>query len=255
MSELSRQNKHLTVLSSVILTPAIDVAIYNMDEYFGRLGLKGNVTSGLRDAERQLKVIRDYLKAKRLDIKYPDAMSCKVADKLPNGDYVWQMAWSNLLSIGVIINPPLRAKLLMDYFNKAGQNRKGAVFNQTPHANGLSFNIGGGANGINDELKAVELSAKERMPGLLNYLVERENNAIHCNCYVIKTPPVVKPDQNILSIQRALNIKGAKPKLVENGINDVQTQSAVKFYQKSVGLVPDGIVGPKTLRALGITLV
>lgn len=252
MSELSRNNKNLIVLASVVLTPAIDAAIVNMDEYFARLGLKGNVTSGLRDAERQLKVIRSYLTSKGLAGKYKDAMNCKATDKLPDGTYVWQMAWSNLLNIGVIINPPLQAKLLMDYI-KNNVNRKGAVFNQTPHASGLAFNIGGGANGITDEARPVELAAKEKMPGLLNYLLERENNAIHCNCYAIKNA-VVKPDSNVLAIQRALNVKGANPKLVENGVNDVTTKAAIKAFQKRTGLVADGIAGPKTLQALGLAV-
>lgn len=252
MSELSRNNKNLIVLASVVLTPAIDAAIVNMDEYFARFGLKGNVTSGLRDAERQLKVIRDYLKSKGLAAKYPDAMNCKAVDKGPDGNYIWQMAWSNLLHIGVIINPPLQAKLLMDYF-KNGANRKGAVFNQTPHASGLAFNIGGGTNGITDEAKPVEAAAKDKMPGLLNYLLERENNAIHCNCYVIKNV-VVNPDANVLAIQRALNIKGASPKLAENGINDAATKAGIQAFQKKAGLVADGIAGPKTLKALGLAV-
>jgi len=253
MSELSRQNKHLIVLSSVILTPAIDVAICNMDDYFGRAGIKGNVTSGLRDAERQLKVIRDYLTKKGLHTKYKDAMNCKVTDKLPNGNYVWQDAWSNLLSVGLIINPPLQAKLTMDYI-KNGVNRKGAVFNQTPHASGLAFNIGGGPNGINDEAIPVKAAADAKMPGLLNYLLERDNNAIHCNCYVIKTPAIVAPDKNVLAIQRALNVKGANPKLAESGVNDAATKAGIAAFQKSNGLVADGIAGPKTLKALGLVV-
>jgi len=169
-----------------------------------------------------------------------------------NGLYVWQMAWSNLLNVGVIINPPYPAKVLMDYIRN-GVNRKGATINQTPHASGIAFNIGGGANGITDEAIPVKDAADSKMPGLLNYLLERENNAIHCNCYAIKdVTHAVSP--NVLVIQRALNTHGANPKLKEDGVAGTNTTNAIKAFQKSKGLTPDGIAGHKTLTALGFTL-
>lgn len=252
MSELSRNNKFLIVQAKVVLTPIIDQAIVNMDSYFERYKMKGIVTSGLRDAEDQLRVIRSYLTSKGIAGKYPDAMNCKAVDKLPSGLYVWQMAWSNLLNIGVIINPPYVAKVLMDYIRN-GVNRKGATINQTPHASGISYNIGGGANGITDEAKPVKAAMDEKMPGLLNYLLERENNAIHCNCYAVKTVKT-NLDSNILAIQKALNIKGANPRLTEDGIAGAKTTAAIKAFQKRAGLIVDGVAGPRTFAALGISV-
>lgn len=54
----------------------------------------------------------------------------------------------------------------------------------------------------------------------------------------------------IKTIQRALNRKGAK--LSVDGIFGPAMGNAVKRFQHSKGLTVDGIVGPKTLKALGI---
>jgi peptidoglycan hydrolase-like protein with peptidoglycan-binding domain len=57
----------------------------------------------------------------------------------------------------------------------------------------------------------------------------------------------------VLAIQKTLNIKGADPKLEENGVFDKVTLSAVKEFQEQHGLEVDGIVGPLTFMALGIS--
>lgn len=178
----SKDNKWLIVKESVILTPVIERVIVSLDKYFEKHKLKAYVTSGLRDANAQLIVIKSYLKKKGLDGKYPQVMICKVEDKLPSGEYVWQMAWSNLLNIGVIINPPIAAKCLMNYINKSGKNRIGSIISQTPHASGTAFNVGGGDNGIMDELAVLTDAKNDKLAGLKDFLAERENNALHVNC-------------------------------------------------------------------------
>jgi hypothetical protein len=177
-------NKWLVVQSGVRLTPIIEPVIISLDKYFEQAKLKAFVTSGLRDADDQLKVIRNYMVKKGLDKKYPEAMTCKVLDE-EAGHYKWQMAWSNLLNIGVIINPPIAAICLMDY-TSGGKNKKGQIINQTPHARGTAFNIGGNSNGINDELVVLQKALTDKLSGLANFLAERENNALHCNCIKIK---------------------------------------------------------------------
>lgn len=172
----SKNNKFLIVQSTVILTPIIEPVIIALDAYFERANLKALVTSGLRDANDQLRVIRGYLTKKGLAEKYESAMTCAV-DAKENGEYVWQKAWSNLLNIGVIINPPYDAVCLMDYKNKKGQ-----IIHQTPHARGTAFNIGGGGNGVDDEAKVIQTALDDNLKGLVSFLKERENNAIHCNC-------------------------------------------------------------------------
>lgn len=178
---LSYNNKFLIVKEGVILTKHIDPVIFALDKYFADANLKAYVTSGLRDAHRQLRVIRQYLTQKKLDSLYPDAMTCQPADIKPGtNEYVWQRAWSHLLSTGLVINPPLRAICLVDYLRR-GVNMKGQYINQTPHAKGTAFDIGGGANTVSDE-SIVLKAAFGKVKGLKNYLVERENNAIHVDC-------------------------------------------------------------------------
>lgn len=170
-------NKWLIVLPNVKLTPIIEPVIIALDKYFEAAKLKANVTSGLRDANDQLRVIRNYLTKKGLDKKYPLAMTCKVTDETKPGEYDWQMAWSNLLNIGVIINPPIAAKCLMMYKGRTGQ-----LIQQTPHAKGIAFNIGGGGNSVVDEMVVMNKAVTDKLPGIVNILAERENNAIHTNC-------------------------------------------------------------------------
>lgn len=56
---------------------------------------------------------------------------------------------------------------------------------------------------------------------------------------------------SIADIQSKLNTLGASPKLVVDGNAGPATQLAIINFQKSKGLTPDGIPGPKTLAALG----
>ena len=178
----AQNNKWLIVRHGVVLTPIIEPVIIALDAYFEKHKLKAYVTSGLRDADDQLRVIRSYLKRKGLDSKYPEAMTCGVGDKNADGTYVWQMGWSALLNVGVIINPAYRAVCLMNYIRN-GVNKKGHWIGQTPHAGGTAFNVGGGSNGIMDELAVLNDALKEKkIAGLKSFLAERENNALHVNC-------------------------------------------------------------------------
>lgn len=180
----SKDNKWLIVNSKVKLTPVIEPVIIALDKYFEAANFKAAVTSGLRDANDQLEVIRGYLTKKGIAKQYPQAMAGRV-DDYEFGEYSWQMAWSHLLHLGIIINPPLKAKCLMHTtFDKV--DRFGKVINQTPHAKGTAFNIGGGGNGVTDEAAILQKALADKIPGLASFLVERENNAVHCNCVTIK---------------------------------------------------------------------
>lgn len=182
-------NKFLVIQASVVLTPVIAPVIESLDRYFEKANLKAVVTSGLRDKTDQLRVIRQYLTKKGLAEKYPDAMTCALADVYTDGTFKWQMAWSNLLHVGVIINPPVTAKCLMDYM-KNGRNLKGATIPPTAHARGTAFDIGGSGNGVADEAAVIQKAMDDKLPGLVSFLVERENNAIHCNCRTVIPKPV-----------------------------------------------------------------
>lgn len=57
----------------------------------------------------------------------------------------------------------------------------------------------------------------------------------------------------VVSIQHALNIMGTNPSLDEDGVFGNNTVTAVKAFQQKKNLQVDGIVGPATFKALGIT--
>lgn len=59
---------------------------------------------------------------------------------------------------------------------------------------------------------------------------------------------------NVKTLQRVLN-RVMNANLVEDGDFRMKTEMAVKAFQKSKGLTPDGIVGAKTFEALGISQI
>ncbi len=187
-------NRFLIVKPGVILTPIVEPVIVAIDQYFQAAGLRAYVTRALTDAYGQLSIIQQFLVQTGLDKKYPEAMNCKPTDKIGKF-YVWQLAWSHLLNIHFIVNPPLDAECLMDYFGTdgIGSNRKGKIIHHTPHMNPVStgrgcFDIGGktGADKtIADELLVVQPAYKKGINGLVNILAEHNNNCIHCDCVKI----------------------------------------------------------------------
>jgi hypothetical protein len=179
----AKDNKFLKVNSNVVLNPLIEKVVCALDKHFEKANQKALVTSGVRTPVDQLRIIRQYLVSEKLASKYPEALTGEVTDKVGE-NYVWQMGWSALLNHGIIINPPLKAKLLMNYFNASGVNRIGDYFNQTAHSNGACVDIGGGANGLNDEL-AVVSEAKKEIPEIVNWVIERNNNCLHLNLKAI----------------------------------------------------------------------
>ena len=173
-------SKFLIIQAKVILTPVIEPVIAALEPFFAQANHVAFVTSGLRDVHSQLEVIRQYLKKKGLDGKYPEAMTCDVKE-FDGINYKWQMGWSALLNSGTIINPPLAAKCLMHTTFDA-RDRFGASIGQTPHATGCAFDIGGSENGISDEVAIVQRAIESKVPGLVHFLAEHDNNAVHCDC-------------------------------------------------------------------------
>jgi len=56
-----------------------------------------------------------------------------------------------------------------------------------------------------------------------------------------------------LKIQKRLNELGANPPLTVDGAYGPKTRNAVLAFQQKHGLVADGVVGPKTLAAMGLS--
>lgn len=129
------------------------------------------VTSVIRTEEDSLRLIRDFLKAEGLHLKYPEAMTCGIKDKLPDGNYVWQKGWSALLNADIIVNPPYAAICLMDYFSD-GVNKIGKVIGQSPHVRKTAFDLSG-----LDSLTIVKRLVEDKY--VRKYRVERKQNCLH----------------------------------------------------------------------------
>jgi peptidoglycan hydrolase-like protein with peptidoglycan-binding domain len=69
-----------------------------------------------------------------------------------------------------------------------------------------------------------------------------------------KTMASVPSSPAIAGLQHSLNILGASPPLVEDGINGPKTIAAVKAFQSAHGLTVDGIAGPLTNAAIATAL-
>lgn len=173
MNWTAYSNKNLIVPTTVTLNELLNSTLVAIDKYWPPKGEV--VTSGVRVPKDSLRIIRQYLNAKGLARIYPEAMSCAIDDKGPDGNYLWQMAWSNLLNKSVIINPPLEAVVLMNYF-RDGVNKKGKIIGQSPHVRGTAFDISG-----LDSHVIVKRLVEDGM--IKSYLIERENNCIHCDIF------------------------------------------------------------------------
>jgi hypothetical protein len=108
-------------------------------------------------------------------------------DKIDFGDgkkiATWQRAWSRLLNKGIIVNPPLEAECLFDYFRN-GVNKKGQKIGMSPHYYGKAFDISGGEdyNPVN-ETEVIKHALADKLKGLKGYLLERKQNCLHVDCY------------------------------------------------------------------------
>lgn len=154
----------------VILTDELDSILFSIDKYWPEKS--EIVTSGVRIPDDSLRIIRQYMRSKGLDRKYPEAMTCDILDKV-GSEYVWQKGWSALLNSGVIVNPPFEAVCLMDYFRN-GINKKGNLIGQSPHVKKKAFDLSG-----TDSLTIVKRLVEDKM--IRGYLLERENNCLHCD--------------------------------------------------------------------------
>lgn len=181
-------NKFLLVAknSGVRLTPIIEPVIITLDKYFEAANLTARVTSGERTSGDQLTIIRKYSTAYKVDKEFPEILTCGVLDKieLPDGRKIfkWQGAWSRLLSINIIVNPPLPAPCLFDYI-RDGINKKGQVIGHSPHYYGKAFDIGGGIDhDPTNELEVIKKALADKLKGLKGYLLERKQNCLHVDC-------------------------------------------------------------------------
>ena len=176
-------NKFLTVgkQSGVRLTPIIEPVIIALDKYFESDNLKASVTSGERTSGDQLRIIRNYAEKYGVSKEFPEILTCGVLDRDETKLFKWQKAWSKLLNIGIIVNPPLPAVCLFDYIRN-GVNKKGQQIGASPHYYGKAFDIGGGFDhDPTNELEVIK-KAMGKVKGLKGYLLERKQNCLHVDC-------------------------------------------------------------------------
>lgn len=181
------KNRFLLVKENVILTEHITPVIEGLDPFFQEANLTAWVTSGLRTPHDQLRIIRRELNRRQLSHLYQEAFE-DIGVKIQwegKEVYGWQPGWSKLLSMGFVVNPPIAAEALMDYFRPGStENKKGKIIGDSPHTRGTAFDIGGGPDGVTKEALVMR-SAVGKVPGLKGYLIERNNNAIHVDCQPI----------------------------------------------------------------------
>ncbi len=94
----------------------------------------------------------------------------------------------------------------------------------------------------------------EVTPTLLGFIESKLSKPLAADDKIITGSFLKKGNSgsSVVLLQKALNKKGAMPKLIEDGVFGDGTTAAVKEYQKKNGLKADGIAGPETLGALGV---
>ena len=162
-------------------TAATDPVIQQLDIYFRAAGKKGVITSILRTPAAQLLLIQNAARDKGI-IANNFVLDFERTGTLPSsnmGEYpVWQIVWSQLLNKGYIINPPVPAKVLLDYFND-GVNKKGETIQPSAHFTGHAFDVGAAMNGLAETL-AIVRAAQDGDAPIIYVRVERDNNCVHC---------------------------------------------------------------------------
>lgn len=196
VEKFKREHAWLSVRESVILNALLEKSIKAIRPYFEKAKLKAFVTSGIRTPAQQLSTICDYVKNKSIATlfkEYVDGIvtKMKVDERIPSPSdivlefklkeiYWWQRAWSRLLNLGIIINPPLDAMCLMDSMRPNGTNRKGVIILQTPHSKGTCFDVGGGKDGTpSNEYNVLLVAKRDSKTSIKSILIEYANNCVH----------------------------------------------------------------------------
>ena len=160
-------------------TPTIESFLHAFESQIPEIE-KITATSGLRTAQDQTRIIDNYATSR--GIYYPefvvnDVDGTFLCDEFGKIIHTWQRTWSKLLELKVIINPPSDAECLYPYW-KDGVNRQGSIIRATVHKYGKAVDLW--AESLDTIVKNLE-NAKKNGVKFNNYLVERENDAVHVN--------------------------------------------------------------------------
>ena len=180
---------NLVLKKNVKVTPTTARVIALLDPYFK--DEQSYVTSATRTPEDQLRIIVEKVKRHGIDKLFPEFTMSEGNDysfkiKLDEQEFFWwARAWSKLLSINDIVNPPCPAEVLFDYFRPGSTtNRKGRIIDISNHMRGNSFDIGGAEN-LSKKAEIVKLAVKNGDCFIQNYLEEKVNNSIHIDAIPI----------------------------------------------------------------------
>jgi hypothetical protein len=185
------KNEWLLIRAGVILTPSIELVIVKLDEWFRQYQCRSYVTSGLRDPKSQFRIIQQAAISHGLVKEFPRIISASIDSMMVYEEQsvpVWLPVWSRLLSIGFLVNPPIAECCLFDYVHpEKGKIPAGTLIRPSPHFKGTAFDIGGRGESqdqtIQDELDILKLAFDSgTIHHLLSYTIERDNNALHCDC-------------------------------------------------------------------------
>lgn len=185
------ENNHWLVLDRsdsgilrVDLNKLLDGVIYSLDPVFESLQLRGVVTSGVRTRQKQIEIIRQKALRHNLDSIYLDIVTGDLEQEVMVGSGkqpYWQILWSQLLSIGEIVNPPQAARAEYDYVHPArGIIRAGHLVGVSPHQLGKAFDIARGDLSLIDH--ALTHARQIGIPNIKGWLIEPVNNCVHCDC-------------------------------------------------------------------------
>ena len=181
--------KNLKLKDGVEVTDTIVRTINILDNYF--VNEPSIISSGFRTADHQFGLIKNKVKELGIDKLFHEYAMMEGNDfnlklKLDGLEiYWWQRAWSKLLNIGFIINPPVPAEILLDYIDpKTKINKKGRVIDISNHMKGNAFDIEGN-NSISQKETCTKKAIEVGDCFIHGYRKEDINNAIHIDCEVL----------------------------------------------------------------------
>lgn len=156
-------------------------------------GMDMEVTRGHDTPRGQLQTIAKY--ARQNGVYFPefspDIVDIGLIVDIPIVGRVrtWERVWSKLLSIGVIINPPLAGKCLFPYVRASGESMLGKMIDPSPHIKELDdpkpcpIDFSAKVNGISNIKLATQIlnKAKDAGAGIRFVKPEIRNACVHCD--------------------------------------------------------------------------
>jgi hypothetical protein len=143
------------------------------------------VTRGHATPLSQLETIHDY--AIMHNCLYPEfeagnlyEKNIVIIDGLAKNVYLWQRTWSQLLNVGIIINPPVTAEVLSNYF-KDGVNKKGELILPSPHILSNPIDFSAKIDGIPNMKEVVSILTDAKTAGARIRVIKPEpkNGCVH----------------------------------------------------------------------------